>query len=257
MRRGVSRHRAPRSGDRDLRRAADAEHPFGHRQRGRARPRALPASARRTPESDLSGRAAARSTSASTSARSRLPRASYSQPTTAGGCGGARVTSKAVERVVLEEDKPVVEARLLSVTLASRHARRELEPSRSEEPGARTCKGRMSALERDPRDRGIVFSVPSPLAHPCDHPRGQAHRFAALVVQCGDELLEADVVLGKPRSLRPEQRRQPCELLVRREETLRTISIPSNVLPDPGGATMCVRRRPWRRSCSNASSASS
>src|SRR6478736_3525275 len=37
----------------------------------------------------------------------------------------------------------------------------------------------------------------------------------------------------------------------------RTISIPSSVLPEPGGATMCVRRRPSRRSSSNASSASS
>src|SRR6476660_1315718 len=37
----------------------------------------------------------------------------------------------------------------------------------------------------------------------------------------------------------------------------RTISIPSSVLPEPGGATMCVRRRPSRRSSSNAASASS
>ena len=39
-------------------------------------------------------------------------------------------------------------------------------------------------------------------------------------MQRGDEFLEANVVLREPRSLCLEQRRQPCELLVRRQETL-------------------------------------
>ena len=37
----------------------------------------------------------------------------------------------------------------------------------------------------------------------------------------------------------------------------RRISKPSRVLPEPGGATRCVLRRPAARSASNASSASS
>ena len=37
----------------------------------------------------------------------------------------------------------------------------------------------------------------------------------------------------------------------------RTISKPSSVFPDPGGATRCVLRRPAARSASNAASASS
>jgi hypothetical protein len=41
-----------------------------------------------------------------------------------------------------------------------------------------------------------------------------------LVVEGGYELLEADVVLGEPRSLRLERRGEPGELLIRGEETL-------------------------------------
>src|SRR5262249_42692283 len=117
-----------------------------------------------------------------------------------------------------EEDEPVVEARLLTVSLASRHTGRELETRRREEPRPGARERRVSALEGHPGDRRVVFRVPSALAHPGDDPAREACRLAALVGERGDELLEARVVLGEPRPLRLEQRREPRELLVRREE---------------------------------------
>ncbi|HEY6694957.1 MAG TPA: hypothetical protein VI006_19050 [Solirubrobacteraceae bacterium] len=75
-------------------------------------------------------------------------------------------------------------------------------------------------LELLPRDLGVVVGRAPPLAHARDHPARERVVALGVLVQCGDQLLEARVVLGQPRALGVQRRGQPRQLLVGREVAL-------------------------------------
>ena len=125
-------------------------------------------------------------------------------------------------------------------------------------PAARLMLHRLARLPRRLR------SIPRPpaLREIAECNRRIVETGKSLIGQTRDS--RAGISRGKPvLSTEFRSRSEPLRLNGRvrastsaRSPSRRTISMPSSVLPEPGGATMCVRRRPCRRSSSNASRAS-
>ena len=119
-----------------------------------------------------------------------------------------------MQRVVLEQHQPVVQAGRLPVAFPAGHAGRQVKAARGEEPRARAGQGRMAALEPSPGHRRLLGAAAGPVAHPLDHPGRQARDLAVGAVQVRDQFGEPQVVLGQPGGLRVQRPGQPGQLLI-------------------------------------------
>jgi hypothetical protein len=130
------------------------------------------------------------------------------------------VGGQAAQRPVLQQDQPVLQVRRLPVALAPGRAVGRGQAGRGQEPHPGPGQGGPPALEGRPRHLGLPGGRP-PDPEPGDDPLGEAQRRVGVgLVEVGDQLAEARVVLAQPGDLALQRPGQPGQLLVGGEEPL-------------------------------------